>query len=84
MTAAEIGRFLTVCALASELYCPTYLSGVKLAKDSKLAEEAKHYKVNCDRILREVRERLANKARKRKIESKLQTSTRPKRKGSGG
>src|SRR5437867_2350887 len=27
MTTAEIGRFLVVCALAPDLYCPTYLSG---------------------------------------------------------
>src|SRR5439155_25016891 len=42
MTAADIGKFLVVCALASDLYCVTYLSGATLAKDSKLAEAAKH------------------------------------------
>ena len=61
MTAAEIGRFLVVCALASDLYCPTYLSGAMLAKDSKLAKEAEHYKVNGDRVLREVRDRITKK-----------------------
>ena len=84
MTSVEIGRFLVVCALDSELYCPTYLSGATLAKDSKLAQEAAHYKVNADRILREVRERLAKNSRKQKSESKSQTSAKSKRKGGRG
>ena len=70
-----------VCALASELYCPTYLSGATLTKDSKLAQEAAHYKVNAGRILSEAREKLAKKSRKPKSESKSQTSAKPKRKG---
>ena len=84
MTAAEIGKFLVVCALASELYCPTYLSGATLAKDSNLLKEAAHYKVNTDRILYEVRDRLAKNSRKPKSKSEAQTPTKPKRKRSGG
>ena len=34
MTTAEIGRFLVVCALASDLYFPSYLSSSTLPKDS--------------------------------------------------
>jgi len=37
LTAAELGRFLVVCALASDLYCPSYVSGAALPKDSRLA-----------------------------------------------
>ena len=42
-----------VCALASDLYCPTYVGGEALAKHSNLAREALHYKVNAERILGE-------------------------------
>jgi len=57
MTTAEIEKFLIVCALASDLYCPTYGGGGMLTKDSDLAREAVHYKVNAERILRELREK---------------------------
>jgi hypothetical protein len=50
MTTAEIGKFLVVCALASEFYFPAYY-GATSSKDSKLVREAVHYKVNCERIL---------------------------------
>jgi len=84
MTAAEIGKFLVVCALASELYCPTYLSGATLAKDSKLAQEAAHYKVNTARVLDEVREKRLVKSSKPKPESKGRAGRKPRPNGSGG
>jgi ParB family transcriptional regulator, chromosome partitioning protein len=84
MTTAEIGKFLILCALASDLYCPTYLSGAALPKDSKLAKEAAHYKVNAQRILREVQEKRLEKFSKPKAESKLQASAKPKCKESSG
>ena len=59
MTTAEIGKFVVVCALASDLYCPTYLGGGTLAKDSSLAREATHYKVSAERILSQLKEKLA-------------------------
>jgi len=79
MTTAEIGRFLMVCALAPDLYCPTYLSGATFPKDSKLAREAAHYKINANRILREATEKLAKKSPKQKSHSKPQLSATPKR-----
>ncbi len=63
MTTAEIGKFLIVCALASDLYCPTYVGGM-LPKDSNLAREAAHYKVNAERILCELKEKPASKTGK--------------------
>ncbi len=78
MTMAEIGKFLVVCALAGELYFPTYY-GSTSSKDSKLSREAAHYKVNCDRTLREVREKLTSKPAKSK--PKLQTSAKTDGKG---
>jgi ParB family chromosome partitioning protein len=79
MTTAEIGRFLIVSALSSDLYFPSYLSSAALPKDSTLAKEAAHYKVNTGRILQEVRERLAKKSPKEKNHSKPQLSATPKR-----
>jgi len=47
MTATQIGKFLVVCALASDLNCPTYVGGGTLHKDSKLATAAARFKVNA-------------------------------------
>jgi hypothetical protein len=79
MTTAEIGRFLVACALASDLYFPSYLSSATLPKGSTLAKEAAHYKVNTRRILQEVRGGLAKKSRKEKNHSKPQSTATPKR-----
>lgn len=79
MTTAEIGKFLVVCALATELYLPAYYGATSL-KDTKLSREATHYKVNRERVLREVKEKLTPKAQKQKSESKLQTSAKTKSK----
>ena len=75
MTTAEIGKFLVMCALASELYFPTYY-GATSGKDSKLTKEAAHYKANCERVLREVKEKLTAKPAKPKPEPKLQSSAK--------
>jgi ParB family transcriptional regulator, chromosome partitioning protein len=84
MSTAEIGKFLMACALAGELYCPTYISGATLAKDSALAREAVHYKINTKGILREVTEKLAKKPPKQEIQSKRPPSRRLKRKPKDG
>jgi len=57
MTAIALAKFLIVCALASDLYSPPYVSGGALTKDSKLAKVAAHYKVTGERILRELKGR---------------------------
>jgi ParB family chromosome partitioning protein len=71
MTRAELGKFLMVCALASDLYFAPYISS-----GGKLAKEAEHYKVNAEKILREVKEKFAGK--KSKAKAKLQTSAKAK------
>ena len=83
MTSADIGRFLVICALASDLYCPTYMSSATFAKDSNLATAARHYKVNGERILRELKERLARKSSMLDSQMKSQTSKKRKPKSSG-
>jgi ParB family chromosome partitioning protein len=79
MTTAEIGRFLMVCALASDLYFPSYLSSGTLPKESTLTKEAAHYKINADTILRELRKSSAKQSPKQKNHSKPPLSATPKR-----
>ena len=79
MTTAEIGRFLVVCALASNLYFPAYLSSAALGKDSGLAKEAGHYKVNAKRILSEATAKLTKVSPKRKAATKPQPTAKAKR-----
>jgi len=74
MTTAKIGKFLVVCALAADLYFPTY-HGSTSSKDTKLIKEAAHYRVNFERVLREVREKLAPKHRKPKPEPQSSAKT---------
>jgi ParB family chromosome partitioning protein len=62
MTTAEIGKFLVVCALASDLYRPTYIGGGTLTKDSNLLGEAVHYKVNIQQILGKLKEKAPREA----------------------
>ena len=58
MTAAELHRFLAVCALVSDLYCPGYNPGQALAKDSNLARAAARYKVDSAKITAAIRAEL--------------------------
>ena len=50
MKATDLNRFLVVCALASDLYCPGYDPKQSLAKDSNLARTAARYKVDIHKI----------------------------------
>jgi ParB family transcriptional regulator, chromosome partitioning protein len=79
MTGVEIVKFLVACALSGDLYCPTYISGATLAKDSKLARAVRHYKVNGERILHELKVKAAKKSLKQKNHSKPQLTPTPKR-----
>jgi len=80
MTAAALGKFLVLCALASDLYCPTYVGGAALATESHLAKQATHYRVNGVRILRELKEQGARKPVK-PTKQKLQTSAKANKAG---
>jgi ParB family chromosome partitioning protein len=73
MTAADLYRFLVVCALVSDLYCPGYNPRQSLAKDSNLASAAARYKVDSAKITAAVRTELT------KAKNKLQTQNTGKR-----
>jgi ParB family transcriptional regulator, chromosome partitioning protein len=50
MKPADLNRFLVVCALVSDLYCPGYNPRQPLGKNSNLAQTAERHKVNSAKI----------------------------------
>jgi len=61
MKAANLHRFLVVCALVSDLCCPGYNPRQLLEKDSNLARTAVRYKVDFAKITAAVRAGLSGK-----------------------
>src|SRR5713101_1557470 len=61
MTVADLYRFLVVCALVSDLYCPGYNPRQSLAKDANLARAAARYKIDSTKIATTVRADLSCK-----------------------
>src|SRR6267378_4760110 len=59
MTAADLHRFLVVCALVSDLYCPGYNPRQSLEKNSNLAQAASRYKVDTAKVATSVRAELS-------------------------
>src|SRR5205823_9518535 len=59
MKAADLNRFLIVCALVSDLYCPGYNPRQSLEKDSNLARAAARYKVDHSKLATAVRAELS-------------------------
>jgi ParB family chromosome partitioning protein len=64
MKAADLNRFIVVCALVSDLYCPGYNPRQSLEKDSNLARTAARYKVDSTRIAATVRADLSENTKK--------------------
>jgi hypothetical protein len=54
MKAADLNRFLVVCAFVSYLYCPGYKPRQPLEKNSNLARTAAQYKVDSANIAKGV------------------------------
>jgi hypothetical protein len=61
MKAADLNRFLVICALVSDLYCPGYNPRQSLARESNLALTAARYKINLASIGAAVRTELSKK-----------------------
>jgi ParB family chromosome partitioning protein len=70
MNPQDLQRFLVVCALVSDLYCPGFDSSQKLSKDSNLAMTAARYKVDSSKLAVAVREELTKKAENGKTAKK--------------
>jgi hypothetical protein len=79
MKAADLNRFLVVCALVSDLYCPGYNPRQPLAKDANLARTAVRYKIDSAKVVTAVRAELSKPTNnlKRQTESikKIATAT---------
>ena len=85
MNAADVNRFLVVCALASDLYCPGYNPRQSLAKDSDLARTAGRYKVDSAKLATTVRAELSkvkNKVNDQSQPGQKATTVKPTRKQS--
>jgi hypothetical protein len=61
MTPADLHRFLVVCALVSDLYCPGYDPRQSLGKDSNLARTAARYKIDSAGVAVTVRAELTTR-----------------------
>jgi len=61
MKTADLNRFLVVCSLVSDLYCPGYNPRQALAKDSNLARAAVRYKIDLAKIDATARAELTKK-----------------------
>jgi hypothetical protein len=59
MNMQEAQRFLVVCSLVCDLYCPGFNAHQSLAKDSSLARKAAGYKVDTARVSATIREELS-------------------------
>src|SRR5260370_3678365 len=64
MKSADLNRFLVICALVSDLYCPGYNSRQSLEKNSNLARAAARYKLDSAKIATAVRAELSKPAKK--------------------
>jgi hypothetical protein len=71
MTAADVNRFLVVCALVSDLYCRGYNPKQSLEKGSNLALTAARYKIDSAKISAAVRAELS------KAKSKVTKQSQP-------
>src|SRR5690348_6891271 len=71
MKPADLNRFLVICALVSDLYCPGYDRRQSLAKDSDLARSAARYKVDTAKMVAAVRAELSKAKTKPKGSTKL-------------
>jgi hypothetical protein len=61
MKGADLNRFLIVCALVSDLYCPGYNPRQPLEKTSNLARTSTRYKVGIAKVGAAVRAELSRK-----------------------
>src|SRR5205823_11542632 len=61
MKAADLNRFVVVCALVSDLYCPGYNPRQSLEKNSNLVRTAVRCKVDSAKMATAVRAELSSK-----------------------
>ena len=74
MSTADLHRFLVVCALASDLYCPGYNPKQSLPKDSNLARAAVRYKIDITKVAATIRAELTKKTKALAVTKKNKTA----------
>lgn len=77
MKVADLNRFLVVCALVSDLYCPGYIPRQSLAKDSNLTRTAARYKIGTAKMTAIVRTELSKKKHEAKQKVKAAKKSGP-------
>jgi hypothetical protein len=81
MTTTDLNRFMVVCSLVPDLYCPGYSPAETLSKEANLMRAAARYKVDAAKVTATVTSELSAKRNRAKAQSaKLQrrsTKTRP-------
>ncbi len=70
MKTADLNRFLVVCALASDLYCPGFNPRQSLEKNSNLARTAARYKIDPAKVGAAIRAELSRPKNSVKNENK--------------
>jgi len=70
MTAAELNRFMVMCSLVPDLYCPGYSSAEALSKEANLMRTAMRYKVDASTITSKVAAELSAKRKGGKAQSR--------------
>ncbi|MGH9739365.1 MAG: ParB/RepB/Spo0J family partition protein [Candidatus Acidiferrales bacterium] len=61
MTTADLNRFLVICALVPDLYCPGYSSAEALSKEANLIKASVRYKVDASKVMSKVAAELSRK-----------------------
>jgi len=79
MKPADLHRFLVICALVSDLYCPGYNPKQTLEKASNLARTAIRYKIDAAKIGIAVRAKLSQRKTKATNHNKSARSAGQKR-----
>ena len=74
MKTADLTRFLVVCALISDLYCPGYNPKQSLPKHSNLARAAGRYKIDIAKVAATIRAELTTKNEARAVTKKSKTA----------
>jgi hypothetical protein len=61
MTTADLNRFLVMCSVVPDLYCPGYSSAKALSREANLMQTARRYKVDASEITSRVTAELPKK-----------------------
>jgi hypothetical protein len=78
MTVADLNRFVVMCSLIPDLYCPGYSSAETLSKEANLMRTAVRYKVDSSKVTARVAAELSRKRKRhhgsRETEGKKRSS----------